>query len=96
MTTTEQVQVTLTFEERLSVAIGRGWPTQLKAAEALGVDRGTVTRWLKGTTKPPVAAVTAISEASGIAFEWLRPTLDELRIGLEWYAPRDLNPEPTD
>lgn len=97
MTTTADAQVTLTFTERLTVAIGRAWPTQLKAAEYLEVDRGTVTRWTKGLITPSASTLRVIASASGIPYEWLRPSPADVEKGLRpWYTPWDSNPEPTD
>lgn len=96
MTTMSEQTVELTFLERLAIAIGRGWSRKGDMAAFLDVDAGTVSRWVKGETTPNVATLRAIAGEAHVPFEWLKPTAEET-MGLSGkYAPRDLNPEPTD
>lgn len=96
MTTTADALVTLTFKERLLIALGRAWPTHLRAAEYLEVDRTTITRWTRGVTVPSPAVLRVIASEADLPYEWLKPSPDESGKGSSRYAPWDLNPEPTD
>ena len=40
-------------------------------AEALGVSRNTVSRWLNGRARPSTAQMIAISVVTGVPLEWL-------------------------
>lgn len=94
--TTTQPEVQLYWTERLDVALKRGWPTYLEAARYLGVSRTTIYRWLKGEAPERAAYLRAVATGSGVPYEWLEPTAEEMAAGPTWYAPGDLNPEPTD
>lgn len=88
--------VTLSFSDRLAVAMNRAGMNRGELAEFLGISRPTLWRWENGRTKPAVAALRALATEAHLPYEWLKPFPDESGKGFSRYAPWDLNPEPTD
>jgi len=96
MTTTADDTVVLSFEERFTVALMRSGMTKREFAEYAGTTPKTLWRYATLRDAPNVGILRLLALASGLAFEWLRPSPDEVAESREKYAPWDLNPEPTD
>ena len=74
----------LTFDWRLRMSLEKAGMRQSDLADTLGLNRGTVSRWINGE-KPRRAQVMACALALGVPFSWLDTGK----------APAD-KPEPSD
>ncbi len=88
--------ITLSFRERLLVAIDRMGMEKQALAEYLGVSVQTLWRWETLRAAPRASALRVLANETHLPYEWLRPSPDELDEGRSQYTPRDSNPEPTD
>ena len=84
---------------RLQMALGHAEMTAQAMAEALGVHRGTIARWMHDEGAPPKRAyVMQWALATGTNAYWLEtgkvPRPDGPDGGLEECAIRDSNPKP--
>ncbi len=96
MTTTLEAQVTLSFSERLTVAILRTGMSKRDFAAYVGTTSKTLWTWETLRVRPSIGALRVLATEAGVPFEWLRPSPDEVEEGRSQYTPRDSNPEPTD
>lgn len=71
--------------DRLQKARATAGLSQGELAEALGVDRRTVSRWENGQSVKR-STVLLYAMRTGVDADWIETG----------YTPRDLNPEPTD
>lgn len=66
--------------------------TNEDVAELMGVQRPTVSTWLHGRRTPPRTTLMIWADMTGVDREWLMTGTPSA----EWYAMRDLNPQPAD
>lgn len=61
-------------------------------AELMGVRREAISAWLNGRNRPSYAVLRIWSDMTGCDLGWLT----DGEPSKEWYAMRDLNPQPAD
>lgn len=97
MTTTAGDSVTLTFEERFTVALLRAHMTRKEFATYAGTTPKTLWRYATLRDEPNVGIVRLLAAVSGFGYEWLRPSSEEIEEGRTQGLPRlDSNQQPAD
>ena len=83
---------------RMQRALSYADLTTIQVAEAMGVSRTTVSRWLNDAATPKRAFLIQLSLMTRVSLEWLEtgkvPRPDGPDGGLEECAIRDSNPKP--